>query len=80
MSEDVGISRNMSVFEKLDTNGAAKYLGVTPATIRTYVQQGLLQASRLGLGPKGRLRFTRAQLEAFSNRPAFTDRELPEDL
>lgn len=44
---------------------AAGVLRCAPARVRRLVREGRLHAIRLGGGPQGRLRFTRADIEMF---------------
>ena len=47
----------------LDAAGAAAYLGVDEATIRRWARGGSLPYTRLGDGPRARLRFDPADLK-----------------
>jgi len=46
----------------LDAAGAAEYLGVDEATVRRWARAGKLRCTRLGGGPRARLRFDPADL------------------
>lgn len=82
MSMDNTRSQGIAVFDNyFDAQGAAKFLGVTRPTLYGYIQSGRLKACRLGDGPRGRLRVSRAELLRYiEGNPAFTDRQVPEDL
>lgn len=47
----------------LDAAGAADFLGVDEATVRRWARSGALPCTRLGDGPRARLRFDPADLK-----------------
>jgi len=49
----------------MTVNDVAKRLQVTPEQVRRYIRAGTLRASRLGTGPKAKLRISDSALKEF---------------
>lgn len=50
-----------------DIAGASRALGVSPAYLRELVREGKVPHRRLSDGPKARIRFTRGDLDRFTD-------------
>ena len=53
--------------DKLGKRDAAKYLGISPATIDRIVVAGRLHRIKMGDGPKARVMFHKTDLDAYLN-------------
>jgi len=58
------------VLEEFTVQEVAEYLKMKPHTIRRWVREGRLEATRVGKGPKGQLRISKASLDEIMATPS----------